>query len=119
MPADTPRSIRELLGRCLDRSVKNRLRDIGEARVAIAKALAEPESKPTPSAKASFPWLPWAVAAIFGIASALAFWSAHANGTAALPVERFSIDLPDANPAIFGASPALAISPDGSVLAYV
>jgi serine/threonine protein kinase len=35
LPADTPVGIVGLLRRCLDRNVKNRLRDIGEARVAI------------------------------------------------------------------------------------
>jgi serine/threonine protein kinase len=35
LPVATPAAIRELLRRCLDRDVKTRLRDIGEARVAI------------------------------------------------------------------------------------
>src|SRR4029077_15467308 len=39
LPAATPLSIRELISRCLERDVKNRLRDIGEARVAIDRAL--------------------------------------------------------------------------------
>src|ERR1700682_4724164 len=34
LPKETPRSIRDLLKRCLDRDVKTRLRDIGEARIA-------------------------------------------------------------------------------------
>ena len=36
LPSDTPPAIRNLIGRCLDRDVKNRLRDIGEARVDLA-----------------------------------------------------------------------------------
>ena len=39
LPADTPPAIRELLRRCLERDTKNRLRDIGEARVAIDQEL--------------------------------------------------------------------------------
>ena len=35
LPSYTPPAIRDLLRRCLDRDVKRRLRDIGEARVAI------------------------------------------------------------------------------------
>ncbi len=35
-----PAAIRDLLARCLDRSLKNRLRDIGEARIAIERYLA-------------------------------------------------------------------------------
>jgi serine/threonine-protein kinase len=43
LPANVPPSIRGLLARCLDRDPKNRLRDIGEARVRIARALESPE----------------------------------------------------------------------------
>ena len=35
LPASTPAPVRRLLARCLDRDVKRRLRDIGEARVAL------------------------------------------------------------------------------------
>jgi serine/threonine protein kinase/tetratricopeptide (TPR) repeat protein len=42
LPPETPVRIRRLLSRCLDRDVKHRLRDIGEARVAIAEELAAP-----------------------------------------------------------------------------
>jgi len=34
LPANTPKTIRDLLRRCLNRDVKKRLRDIGEARIA-------------------------------------------------------------------------------------
>jgi len=46
LPAATPPPIRELLKRCLDRDVKTRLRDIGEARVAIQKWLSNPSLRP-------------------------------------------------------------------------
>ncbi len=41
LPPETPARIRRLLSRCLERDVKHRLRDIGEARVAIAEELAD------------------------------------------------------------------------------
>ena len=40
-----PAPIKQLLRRCLDRDAKTRLRDIGEARVAIARYLAEPNER--------------------------------------------------------------------------
>src|SRR5580698_7564160 len=43
LPKETPRTIRDLVRRCLDRNVKNRLRDIGEARVTIQNVGKEPE----------------------------------------------------------------------------
>ncbi|MGD1149358.1 MAG: protein kinase [Thermoanaerobaculaceae bacterium] len=45
LPPETPARIRWLLTRCLDRDTKRRLRDIGEARVAIEKELAGSEGE--------------------------------------------------------------------------
>ena len=58
VPAGT---IRELLRRCLDRNLKSRLRDIGEARIAIENFGRSPVAQPV-AVKASY-W-PWAVAAV-------------------------------------------------------
>jgi serine/threonine-protein kinase len=44
LPDNVPLSIRDLLSRCIDRDAKSRLRDIGEARIRIAGALAGPEA---------------------------------------------------------------------------
>ena len=35
LPASTPASVRRLIARCLDRDVRRRLRDIGEARIVL------------------------------------------------------------------------------------
>ena len=67
LPRDTPAEIRRLLRRCLDRNVKNRLRDIGEARIAIEAALAGEtlvEGAPNPD-DARRMWLAWSVAAVW------------------------------------------------------
>src|SRR5262249_48085924 len=71
--ADTPPRLRRLLERCLERDVKQRLRDIGEARVEIAKIeRGDPDTasaivaapKAAPRARATW-WrvVPWAVVA--------------------------------------------------------
>jgi serine/threonine-protein kinase len=66
LPRETPATIRVLLRRCLDRKVKNRLRDIGEARIAIEATLAGEtalvESAPGPGGARRL-WLAWSVAA--------------------------------------------------------
>jgi hypothetical protein len=53
LPADTPPGIRNLLRRCLQKDPKQRLRDIGEARIAIEETLSgsavEPVSSPAPA----------------------------------------------------------------------
>ncbi len=41
LPADTPPGVRELLQRCLQKDANHRLRDIGDARLAIDEMLAE------------------------------------------------------------------------------
>src|SRR5262245_7649063 len=68
LPASTPVAVRRLLGRCLDRDLRQRLRDIGEARIVIEQAIAHPETEATPVeavVPAASIWgrlLPWAVA---------------------------------------------------------
>ena len=42
LPENTPRSIRELVTRCLRKDQRQRLRDIGDARIAIEETLAKP-----------------------------------------------------------------------------
>ena len=54
LPTDTPPAVRKLLKRCLDRNLANRLRDIGEARVALQTAGQEAE----PAAAATAPPAP-------------------------------------------------------------
>jgi eukaryotic-like serine/threonine-protein kinase len=80
LPAPTPGPIRDLLRRCLDRDVKTRLRDIGEARVVIATCLAPssgvlqnvPVAPPRP--KPARQWVAWAVTGVaLAAAAALAF----------------------------------------------
>ncbi len=64
LPKETPRGIRELLKRCLDRDVKTRLRDIGEARIAIQDVSNEPEPVANAAPSSRFGWLGWAVAGL-------------------------------------------------------
>ena len=75
LPRETPIPIRRLLRRCLDKDQHRRLRDIGEARIAIEETLeggsAEEESPAAPHPRRAFPW---GVVTVLGIAlAALAF----------------------------------------------
>ena len=112
--------MRDLLRRCLERDVKMRLRDIGEARIAIQHCLVHPEDVPVPPpAQARSSRLPWAVAAFFAAAAGVALWSARTNGITLAEVQRLSIDLPDTEPLVPGIDGRLlAISPDGSRVVY-
>jgi hypothetical protein len=61
LPADTPPAIRELLRRCLDRDLQTRLRDIGEARIAIDRPQEAAPAVSVPVERKRRV-LPWAVA---------------------------------------------------------
>jgi serine/threonine-protein kinase len=99
LPATVPQRIRRLLERCLTKDPKQRLRDIGEARIAIAGFLAHPgeDAESTVSAgaapSAAQPlWrraLPWAVAATCAILATIGFfrlWSRSAESGTSFPV---------------------------------
>ena len=117
-----PAPIKNLLRRCLDRDAKTRLRDIGEARVAIATYLSDPESgtegpsEPRPARQ----WVAWAVAAALA-AFALVGWlrpQPKATGASAADLA-FTIV-----PAVGGLAPVgdlhatPEISPDGSAVIF-
>ena len=72
LPGSTPPAIRELLRRCLERNAKNRLHDIGDARLAIedwlggraTNASASSSSAAAQPSRQRATWWPW----FFGIA---------------------------------------------------
>ena len=79
---DVPAPINTLLRRCLDRDAKTRLRDIGEARVAIAKYLIDPASgtevprRPRPV----YRWVAWAAAAVLATIAVVGWLRPRAGG---------------------------------------
>src|SRR5271165_2867266 len=74
LPRETPPVIRGLLRRCLDRNVKNRLRDIGEARVAIDAVLSGESSETLQPLPARRSFLPWAIVGVSILSLAAAGW---------------------------------------------
>jgi len=127
LPTDTPLPVRVLLQRCLQKDPKQRLRDIGDARISLDEV---PSGFPEPAsvtaavvapAPISTPlWrraLPWAVAACFAIAGIVGWILKPASPR---PVTRTVITLPPGQRlADFNHYLVLALSPDGSELAYV
>ena len=125
LPADTPDAMVPLLRRCLEKDPKRRLRDIGEARVVLEGSPAQPASRPRRSITLTVA-VPVLVAAV--ILTGLAVWAlkpAATGGGAAAPVVRLSVTMPEgeriAGAGGFGANGwhPLAVSPDGTQLAYV
>ena len=122
LPRDTPATVRRLLARCLTRDTRMRLRDIGEARIALSGATPEVAAPAAPPPHSSRPW-PWlAGAAVAGAAIALAGISALTSpaSSPSRPVMHLSIPLsPKAPLSNSGAFVRIALSPDGTRLAYV
>lgn len=125
LPADTPLPLFRLLERCLDRDVKTRLRDIGEARVEIAR-IATTTGGPVVGtsgtaaiAAASSRATRWLAASLAVVSTALVasvFWPRAA--AADLPL-RLAVTFPDRSPMQLGQSqPSLAFSPDGRLIVY-
>ena len=124
LPAEVPASVRRLLERCLDRDVKRRLRDIGEARVSLDESEAAPAGEPAAVRPRSSPadaWqraAPWLGGVVVGsLLTGLAITSLRRSDPA--PVGRFAVLLPATSLLAIGPGPVLALSPDGRTLAYV
>ena len=125
VPADTPRRIRLLLARCLQKDPKTRLRDIGDARLEL-DARDDDEARATPAdawvASRDGPRMTIA-AAVLGVVS-LALLGVLAVGYSSddevprLPLH-LSIMFPESSQLHLSLPrPSLAISPDGRRIVY-
>ena len=117
-----PAPINNLLRRCLDRDTKTRLRDIGEARVAIAKYLSDPESgtEAPLQPQGSRAWLGWAAAAILGVTSILG-WIRTKADSAGAPAADLAFTITPAEVSLASVGDLFAtpeISPDGSAAIF-
>jgi Protein kinase domain/WD40-like Beta Propeller Repeat len=114
VPAPLPPRVRQLLARCLDRDTRTRLRDIGEARVALQgldKPLAEHAA---PSGHRIGGRLVWAVTIGLACVVIALLWQRASRQHPAAPPYRFTIS----TPAMFDLAD-FAVSPDGRSLAFV
>jgi hypothetical protein len=120
LPASTPRTLRHLLDRCLVRDPRNRLRDIGEARIAIQEALERPAA-PEPGPKATGgsrrrELAIGAVALLFMLTTAALLVRAALTPAPKLETVRFDVFPPGTNSAV--AVRWIELSPDGRHLAF-
>jgi eukaryotic-like serine/threonine-protein kinase len=126
LPATTPVSVRGLLRRCLTKDPKQRLRDIGEARIAIGHALAGPaetEEKEAPAgaSRSRREIVAWTLAIVLAlVAAGLGAWAWLApRETPAAPVLAYIPPPPGTSFRFFGFSAGpVVVSPDGKSLAF-
>jgi len=125
LPEGTPPSVTRLLRRCLTRDPRQRLRDIGDARIELEEARTE---EPTPARKevmaAAAPrsqwreWLAWSLA-ILGIGMALFLAFRPTTPTTEKPRIHFEVTLPEGQRLTYTDKQILAISPDAQSIAFV
>lgn len=113
LPSETPRPVQELVRRCLERDAKRRLRDIGEARIAIESVGKEPDARRAASRPASL-LVPWSFAGMMAIVAAIVSLVHFRQTALPAPAIRFSIPFPQGSTLGFGGE----LSPDGKYLAY-
>jgi serine/threonine-protein kinase len=118
LPAGTPPHVRVLLRRCLQKDVRQRLQAIGDARIALEEVVSG--TAPQLTAPVTPLWrrvLPWAAAILAVIVACLGTWILKPS--AAKPITRTVINLPPGDQLAALDYPAIAISPDGTQIAYV
>ena len=124
LPASTPSSIVRLLRRCLARDPKRRLRDIGDAHLELEDAAREPASDR--AIRVDDPrWktrMALAGAALFVtglLVGGVALWLGRPQVQSPNNPVHFVVSLPSTAQLAGLDFPSLALSPDGSRLAYV
>ena len=133
LPSDVPPGVLALVRHCLQKREHLRLRDIGDARLAIDDALAEPGAGTTvgprrtdarPAGRA-LNWAAYPLVAVAGAGLTLLVTPRRAETPPTNPT-RLVLQLPSGDELAFGESapvgegrPSLAISPDGTRVVYV
>ena len=115
LPAETPPRLRRLIERCLERDAKQRLRDIGEARVALSRVESDEESPAESTAKSRRSWM--SIVAAGAISALLTAAVVRLLTPASPPVPLRKLDLvAEGVDAAWFTAPTL--SPDGRRIAY-
>ena len=129
MPATTPRRVRDLIARCLEKDPKKRLRDIGDARIQLEEIMGGAGDESTSAAHAITPatigsrWrrtLPWAIAVVAVVVVGWTYLK-PSRGTASSSDEVMYLDigsLPDVE-FVRLLNGGYAISPDGRTIAMI
>ena len=120
LPDDTPPAIRRLIERCLDKNPRQRLRDIGEARILIDQVIRGEHDDTTAAAprqtqSKTKTVIPYGIMAALVIAATVITYQMTRSPAAEAPIRKFRVPVESR-----GAGPTEPIvSPDGSRVAYI
>jgi serine/threonine-protein kinase len=125
LPPDLSPRLRELLERCLNKKARHRLQAIGDARIVLEDWLADPEKDrekpqapgeaPAPRRASRVPWIVAAALALGLVATLALLWP---NPPAPRTPVQADLVLPIGQALFRGYGSSVALSPDGSKLAY-
>jgi serine/threonine-protein kinase len=124
LPSNAPSHVKQLIARCLVKDPKLRLRDIGEARLALAGSVpAILDTTPPAKVMHAATGRKWLIALAAGLALALtatgiALWRVSTTAAPA-PIIRYEVRPPDKTKLALVARPSVALSPDGSMMAFI
>jgi serine/threonine protein kinase len=117
---DVPPAVIRLLRRCLQRDPRQRLRDIGDARLILQDVLAGNSEEDTQ--KETAPSSPWPLRILAGVAlvavAAAVFAFLQPKPSVSIPLRKFEIPLSRTDPSA-NVSFAPRISPDGRYLLFI
>jgi serine/threonine-protein kinase len=119
LPATTPSHLRQLLRRTLDKDPKTRLRDIGEARMALTRAPLDEPLRAEARPPRRLHQLGWVLATVVTIAlgvSLFALW--RARTPIAHQVERYDVAAPVRSTLSLVGQPVVTIAPDGRTIVF-
>ena len=120
LPSTTPPRMRDLVRRCLRKNPKQRVRDIGDARLEIEATVDGDDKQATASvAPATLRFLPWGVAAaalVIGATTALSNWSPTPQSET---MARLSVEIGVDASIVTEQGVATVLSPDGRALVFV
>jgi serine/threonine protein kinase len=117
LPGSTPLRVRVLLTRCLQKDPRQRLRDIGEARIALEEVLSGAPDlvSAAPATRSLGPWRLWGAVVLLALIAAGSTSLYLHQKPSPSPVVRFEIPAPEKTTL----SGLFALSPDGRKLAFV
>ena len=120
LPQELPNQVERVLRRSLAKDPKNRLRDIGDARLELTSALSDPELEFEASTRPTHRGMRVIAAGLLALAISLGAGYYVGSRSPDLPppeISRLEIQLSD-NHVLSQNSGAVALSPDGRILAY-
>ena len=125
LPDDVPPVIQNLLDRCLQKEIGDRLQAVGEARIAVAGYLADPEAAkaqaiateytPLPAWRRALPWAALALAAI-AAAAAVVGWT-RSPAVSKSETLRLNVEMPVEDTLLTQIGSSIVVSPDGKHMA--